>query len=259
MDILTGMRTYAAVVSLGSFTAAAERLGVSKALTSKYVQQLEMHLGARLLSRTTRKLNTTEVGQAYYLRCQQQTPQGELVISAPISFGETYLTNAVADYLEEQREVSIRLELSDRFVDIVDEGFDMALRIGEMQDSSLIARRLAPVRIIACATPEYPARAGVPKHPNDLTSHTCIVDTNFRTAANWHFQDDGQGFAVNVASRFRVNTAPAASSVVRVRNAGVQPLCGLSALSPSGGEGVFVHSILDKTRRRIATSPEWSE
>jgi DNA-binding transcriptional LysR family regulator len=172
------MRTYAAVVATGSFTAAADRLGISKALTSKYVGQLEDRLGVRLLNRTTRKLSVTEVGQVYYQRCgqlledfeeleaaikdQQSAPQGNLVVAAPTTFGENQLTQAVADYLDEQPGVSVELVLADRFVNIVDEGFDLAVRIGKLPDSNLIARRLAPVRVVACASPDYLSRHGTP-------------------------------------------------------------------------------------------------
>lgn len=223
MDVLTGMRTYAAVVAAGSFTGAAERLGISKALSSKYVGQLEEHLGARLLNRTTRRLNVTEVGQAYYQRCrqllddmeeleaavrqQQEAPQGRLLITAPTTFGEMYLTRAVADYLKEQPGVSVELVLADRFINIVDEGFDLAVRIGQLADSSLIARRLAPMRVALCASPDYLKRAGVPAHPQELTSFHCVIDTNIQDPEQWTFKEQGRSFRVKVNGRFRVNNA----------------------------------------------------
>ncbi len=230
MDILTSMRTYAAVVTTGSFTAAAERLGISKSLTSKYVGQLEDHLGVRLLNRTTRKLNLTEVGQAYYQRCQQlledfdeleaaikdkqAAPQGKLLVAAPTTFGEKYLTQAVADYLDQQPGVSVELVLGDRFVNIVDEGFDLAVRIYKPTDSSLIARRLAPARMIVCATQEYLSRTSTPVHPNELAKHNCIIDTNFHFPDRWQFQEKGQAFNVDVTGRFRVNNALAARNMI---------------------------------------------
>lgn len=230
MDMLAGMRTYIAVVAAGSFTAAAERLGISKALTSKYVGQLEEHLGVRLLNRTTRQLNVTEAGQAYYQRCrqlleefdeleaaiqdQQEAPRGSLVVAAPTTFGEMYLTRAVADYLDQQPGVSVELVLADRFVNIVDEGFDLAVRIGELADSSLIARRLAPARIAVCAAPVYLAQAGTPTDPRELESHTCVIDTNFHAADHWPFQKHGRRFSVKVNGRFRVNNAVAAREMM---------------------------------------------
>lgn len=223
MDILTGMRTYAAVVAAGSFTGAAERLGISKALTSKYVGQLEEHLGVRLLNRTTRRLNVTEVGQAYYQRCrqlldnmdeleaavrqQQEAPQGRLLVAAPTTLGEMYLTRAVSDYLKEQPNVSVELVLADRFVNIVDEGFDLAVRIGKLADSSLIARRLAPARIVLCASPDYLNSAGAPAHPKELEVLQCVIDTNIQDPEQWPFKEQSRSFRVKVNGRFRVNNA----------------------------------------------------
>jgi DNA-binding transcriptional LysR family regulator len=217
------MRTYAAVVTTGSFTGAAGRLGISRALASKYVGQLEAHLGARLLNRTTRKLNVTEVGQAYYQRCrqllddmdeleaavrqQQDVPQGQLLITAPTTFGEMYLTRAVADYLAEQPGVSVNLVLADRYVNLVEEGFDLAVRIGQLVDSSLIARRLAQMRIVLCASPGYLKHAGVPAHPEELAAHRCIIDTNIQNPGQWSFNEQGRHLRVKVDGRFRVNNA----------------------------------------------------
>jgi len=223
MDILTGMRTYAAVVATGSFTGAAEHLGISRALTSKYVGALEEHLGVRLLNRTTRRLSVTEVGQAYYDRCrqlledmeeleaavreQQAAPRGRLRVAAPTTFGETTLTRAVADYLDAQPGVSVELVLGDRYVDLVDEGFDLAVRIGNLADSSLIARRLATMRFCLCASPDYLAQAGTPSHPRELAGHDCIIDTNIRDPGQWQFRERGEPFRVKVSGRFHVNNA----------------------------------------------------
>lgn len=206
------------------------RLGISKALCSKYVGQLEDRLGVRLLNRTTRKLNLTEAGQAYYHRCkqlledfdelesaikdQQEAPQGKLVVAAPVNFGETHLTRAIAAYLDEQSGVSIELVLADRFVNIVEEGFDLAVRIGKLADSSLIARRLASSQFVICAAPEYLQRAGTPKHPEELQSHSCIVDTNFKNADQWQFQEAGRVLTIKVKDRFRVNTAGAVREII---------------------------------------------
>lgn len=225
MDVLTSMRTYVAVVTAGSFTGAAERLGISKALTSKYVGQLEDHLGVRLLNRTTRRLNVTEVGQAYYQRCQQllddmdeleaavreqqDAPQGRLKVAAPSSFGEMYLTRAVADYLKEWPNVTVELVLADRFVNLVEEGFDLAVRIGQLADSNLIARRLAPMRIVVCASPEHLDRDGIPAHPKELMSRNCVIDTNIKDPEQWPFKEQGRNFRVKVNGRFHANSAMA--------------------------------------------------
>ncbi len=225
MDTIDGMRTFAAVAAAGSFTSAAKKLGISTNLASKYVARLEDRLGVRLMNRTTRSLSLTEVGQAYFARCQQllddleelessvqqgQTaPRGTLRVTAPQTFGEMYLTGLVAAFLDDQPGLSVDLMLTDRFVDLVDEGFDLAIRIGALEDSSLIARRLADNRIVACAAPAYLARAGTPRRPEDLKDHACIIDTNVRSPMRWPFRIDGARVLVPVDGRFHVNSSRA--------------------------------------------------
>lgn len=298
MDVLNGMKTYVAVVTMGSFTRAAERLDISKALTSKYVRQLEEHLGVRLLNRTTRRLSVTEVGEAYYQRCkqvlddieelesatsdQQAAPRGTLLISAPATFGEFYLARAVARYQEEYPEVSVDLVLSDRFVNIVDEGFDLAVRIGTLQDSSLIARRIAPSRVVVCASPDYLARKGVPHHPRELESHRCVVDTNLRSLDKWMFEDGGDVLAVKVKGRFRVNNAIAVrEALLAGQGIGYVPTYAIGDELKNGklaiilesfegsGSGIYavyphnrhlaakVRTFVDFLVRRFGTIPEW--
>ena len=218
MDTLIGMRTFATVVKTGSFTAAADRLGMSKALASKYLNQLEQRLGVRLLNRTTRHLSLTEVGQVYYTRCQSlleavdeleaaiqdrhESPKGRLSITAPQTFGECYLAQAMARFLEQYPQVSVELNLTDRFVNLLEEGFDLGIRIGELADSSLVARRLASVRIITCAAPRYLERHGVPVHPLELDAHACVIDTNIDTPARWLYMIDGERRQIEVGDRF---------------------------------------------------------
>jgi|TARA_R110002072_G_scaffold2069_16_gene17448 DNA-binding transcriptional LysR family regulator len=225
MDTIDGMRTLVAVVKAGSFTAAAARLNISTALVSKYVGKLEERLGSRLLHRTTRSLALTEVGAVYYKRCQQvladfdqleaavqhrnAAPSGKLIVSAPTTFGELYLTDAVADFLEQQPAMTLDLRLTDRFVGLVGEGIDVAIRIAELADSTLIARRLAPARVVACAAPAYLARHGTPREPADLTHHSCVVDTNFQNGPLWSFKEGGKPRMVKVGGRFSVNSAQA--------------------------------------------------
>ena len=224
------MRTFAAVVATGSFTAASERLGISKALTSKYVAALEERLSVRLLNRTTRKISVTETGQAYYLRCKQllddfdrleaairdehSAPEGRLVVSAPTTFAEMYLTKAVSEFLDQQPGMSVELILADRFVNIVDEGFDLAVRIGKLTDSTLVARRFATTSIVAVASPPYLKRAGEPLSPDDLENHCCVIDTNFGSRNTWSFVRQGQTLNVNVAGRFAANNAYAIKEMV---------------------------------------------
>jgi DNA-binding transcriptional LysR family regulator len=190
MDRLTAMEAFVRVVEKGGFTAAAEDLRLSRAMVSKHVQDLEAHLGARLLNRTTRKLSLTEAGRVYYDRSTQllaelaeteeavgelqAKPRGRLRVNAPVSFGSLHLAAAIADYMAAYRDVVVELTLNDRIVDLVEEGYDVAVRVARLADSSLIARRLAPCRHVVCASPGYLKRHGRPEHPADLARHNFL-------------------------------------------------------------------------------------
>ena len=236
MDTIVGMRTFVNVVAAGSFTAAAQRSNMSTALVSKYIGQLEDRLGVRLLSRTTRSLVLTEIGSSYLERCIQviddfdeleaavhnkrSNPSGNLVISAPVTFGEMHLTAAVARFLARYPDISVDLRLTDRFVGLVDEGIDLAIRISELADSSLVARRLAPARIVACAAPSYLAQHGIPRDPHDLANHACIVDTNFQGSSEWPFKIGAKRISVKVSGRFSVNSAQSSRTMI-IAGAGI--------------------------------------
>lgn len=187
MDRIDTMNAFVSVVTEGSFARAAERLEISPQLVSKYVSQLEEHLGTRLLNRTTRKVSVTEAGTAYFQRAQQvlsdiedmenelgdlqHSVRGLLRINAPVSFAIQHMASVLTAYRAAFPEVQVDLQLNDRKVDIVQEGFDIALRIGQLKSSSLIARRIAPVRLSICASPDYLARQGIPSHPDELKQH----------------------------------------------------------------------------------------
>ena len=187
MSRLLTMRAFVTVVNEGTFTRAADRMGISPQLASKYVSQLEQALGVRLLNRTTRRLHLTEAGAGYHQRAQQVLneidemeselhdlqgrAQGLLRISAPVSFALRHMVPLLTDFQKAHPGVGIDLQLNDRKVDIVDEGFDVALRIGRLRSSSLIARRIAPVRLLMCASPEYLEQHGTPQRPEDLKEH----------------------------------------------------------------------------------------
>jgi len=229
MDTITGMRTFCAVANEASFVKAAKQLNISPALTSKYVGQLEARLGMQLLNRTTRSLSLTENGRAYLKRAArlvaefdelestvqecQNSPRGEIVVTAPKTFGETELTKAAAQFLKQYADISVDLRLTDRFVDLVDEGFDLAIRVGSLKDSSLKARKLAPAKILLCASPAYLAQFGMPKHPSDLENHSCIDDTNFEGGHWWPFIVDGEKITIKAKGRFRANSANATRSM----------------------------------------------
>jgi DNA-binding transcriptional LysR family regulator len=219
---LARIRAFVQVFESGGFSAAARQHGRSKALLSKYVTDLEDYLGVRLMNRTTRKLSLTEAGEAYYREASQllqqlddldasildQTaaPRGLLRVSAPRNFGEMILAPAIFAFLAEQPGVTLDLRLEDRFVDLVEEGIDVALRIAAAPDSSLIARRIAAMRHAVVAAPAYLDAHGVPRAPEDLRNHAVIVDTNLSGQANWRFVVDGQTVSVHVRGPVRVNS-----------------------------------------------------
>ncbi|MBV1863155.1 MAG: LysR family transcriptional regulator [Rhodobacteraceae bacterium] len=225
MDIITGMRTFCAVAQQKSFVNAASLLGISPALTSKYIGQLEDRLGVRLLNRTTRSLSLTEQGSRYFNRCQeliaqfdaleasvqeaQTAPKGHLRLSAPRALGEAFLMPVISDFLDEYPNITVEVHLSDRFVNIVEEGFDLAVRVGVLQDSALVARKLSSLNIVLCAAPEYLEWAGTPHTPEDLSQHRCIIDSIFKGGATWPFWVNGKKTTVVVSGRATVNSANA--------------------------------------------------
>lgn len=221
MDTLDGMRTFVAIVDQGSFTAGAERLGISKGLASKYLAQLEARLGVRLLQRSTRRLHPTEAGLAYYERARQiideiaeleaaigegrDAPRGRLTIAAPQTFGERFVSDAAAAFLAAYPDVDVDLYFSDRYINLVEEGIDVAIRIGQLEDSSLVSRRLGEVQLIACASPAYLARHGTPRRPADLATHQCVRDRNFRRGARWPFTHGDVQEEVDIGGRLILN------------------------------------------------------
>jgi DNA-binding transcriptional LysR family regulator len=223
MDKLRNMEVFVAVVDVGSFTAAAEAFNISPVMVGKHIHALEQRLGARLLTRTTRRQSLTEIGRQYAERCRQiladiaaaesgaeamrATPRGTLKINAPVSFGTQRLAPAMADYLALHPEVSLDLALNDRVVDLVDDGYDAAIRIGELNDSGLVARPLQPYRMLICASPDYLARAGVPQTPSDLMRHQCLDFMHWNKRVRWKLDDTVQ--AEIPSSRFRSNNGQA--------------------------------------------------
>lgn len=218
MDRLDEIAAFAAVADARSFTQGAKRLGVSGAQVSKLIARLEDRLGARLLNRTTRDVSLTDIGRAYLDRARglledfealeesvrdEAGPSGLLRISAPVSFGAKQLDPALLDFAAAYPEVSLEVSYSDRMVNLVDEGFDVAVRIGRLPDSSLIARRLAPVQMIVCASPAYLQHHGSPQSPADLASHEAIVDLNAADPFLWGFGYQGECIEARVHGRLR--------------------------------------------------------
>jgi DNA-binding transcriptional LysR family regulator len=225
MDRLMCMQVFVRVVEKGSFSATAEEFRISPTMVGKYIMHLEERLGARLLNRTTRQQSLTEVGNVYYERCKvvlaevevadasatalQQVPRGLLRVSAPVTFGANALVGAIGDYLQKYPEVHIELSLNDRVVNLIDEAFDVAIRIGNLPDSSLIARKLAPYRMIACASPSYLARHGSPQTPAQLAAHNCMGFMYSVAQKHWQFTDREITSNVQINGNFRVNNGQA--------------------------------------------------
>ncbi len=222
MDNLTDVAVFVRVVERGSFTLAADDLALSRAVVSKYLSRLEERLGARLLHRTTRRLSLTEAGAALFEASRgalerieeaeaavaqfQAEPRGRLRVSAPMSFGILHLGPAIADFARANPKVTLDMRLDDRFVNLVEEGIDVAVRIGVLTDSSLVARKLASTRAIACAAPSYLAEFGEPETPEDLAGHNCLVYSYLSTANVWRFTaPDGRELPVAINGSFRVN------------------------------------------------------
>lgn len=204
MSLFDDMTAFVRVVEAGSFSGAAQRLGVAKSIVSRRIAALEARLGASLFHRTTRRLGLTEIGVAYAGRARQiladvaeaneiagrlqSTLRGKLSIAAPMSFGWRHLSGAVAAFLAAHPELEIDLDLNDRTVDLVSEGHDLAIRIGDLPDSSLIARRLSPCRQVVCASPAYLAARGAPLTPADLAVHDGLIYGHRPPPEVWRFR-----------------------------------------------------------------------
>ncbi|MEL7298477.1 MAG: LysR family transcriptional regulator [Pseudomonadota bacterium] len=225
MDDLRAIRVFDKVVELGSFTNAAEALDLSRPMASKHVAALEQTLGVTLLRRTTRRLTLTEAGERFHIRARdllqradeafaeatgmQSDPSGALKVNAPVEFGRSFVTGLLCALQYRYPNISIDLTLNDRVVDLVDEGFDLAIRVGELPDSSLIARRLARCSLTLCASPDYVAKHGLPDSPAALVDHNCLLYKWLAQGASWTFERRDQRETVKVSGDFRTNYGPA--------------------------------------------------
>ena len=223
MDRFAAMSVFVAAVTAGSLSAASRQLRMPLPTVSRKVAELEASLDAKLLVRGTRKLALTDVGEAYLHSCRRileelaeaergasgeyKAPQGELVITAPVTLGRLHVVPVAAEFLAAHPRVDLRLVLSDRPLNLVDEHLDLAVRVGELPDSSLVAVRVGQIRNIVCASPGYLAARGTPKNPLSLAEHDCVIFTGLGSAAPWVFRS---GDSVRVRSRMVVSTAEAA-------------------------------------------------
>jgi DNA-binding transcriptional LysR family regulator len=220
VDTLTRIRVFINVVETGSFSAASERMGLSRAAASKYVAQLEAHLGGRLLNRTTRRVSTTESGRVYFERCREilhnleeadglvsgltAQPRGTLRITAPTYFASRYLLPLINEFTQNCPELNVELMCAERLVDLVDEGYDLAVRMTNLGDSDLIARRLSSFRHVLVASPDYLAKRTAPRRPDDLHEHASLLYA-YLPGSMWRFTKDGEDSSVPVSPLVRSN------------------------------------------------------
>ena len=225
MDRIEAMTILVAAVDTGSLSAASRHLRIPLATVSRRVSELEEHLNVRLLHRGNRKLVLTDAGSAYVASCRRimeeiaevertasgeyRAPQGELIISAPAVMGRSHVLPILTEFLSAFPDVRIRLQLTDRYVNLVEEHIDLAVRVGELPDSSMIATRVGTIRMVLCASPAYLKRRGVPKKPADLAAHECVIHESGATSNNWEFATEKTKQTIRVRSRLAVNLGEA--------------------------------------------------
>jgi DNA-binding transcriptional LysR family regulator len=228
LDRLQSMAVFVRVAELGSFSSAALQLGLSKSAVSKHVTALEERLGVRLINRTTRRLALTEAGSVFRDYCARiaqdveeaelsamqhgTLPRGRLKLNAPMTFGFLHLGPLLPEFLARHPGIEVELTLNDRFVDLLEEGYDVAVRIGRLADSSLIARRLATTRFVCAASPAYLARAGAPCQPTDLTGHNCLRYSLHRQPDDWAFGRGAEHVSVRIKGNLKANNGDALRS-----------------------------------------------
>ncbi|GAA6617880.1 LysR substrate-binding domain-containing protein [Scytonema sp. NUACC26] len=229
MDRIDCIKSFVRVVETGSFSAVARELDTTQPTVSKQIAALEEYLGVQLIMRSTRSLNLTDEGTRFYEHCQQvlaamteaeasvgsrQTPSGLLRVSCPVAFGQFQIVPRLKLFLDRYPDIKINLTMSDHFSDLVEEGVDLAIRIGDLQDNSLIARRIGVTRRITVGALSYFQQAREPEIPEDLTHHNCIVYTRLSTVNEWHFQGSHGDIKVTVSGNFQANNSTAVREAV---------------------------------------------
>lgn len=288
MDRFEAMSVLLAVVEAGSLSAGARRLRAPLATVSRKVGELEKHLGVRLVQRTSRGLVLTEEGRAFVAASRRILEEldaaerqaagdhgalrGGLHVTAPIAFGERHVLPIALEFLKEHPEIDLRLTLADQQVRLADEHIDVALRIGHLEDSALIATRVGTVRRVICASPAYLARRGIPRQPDDLAEHDGISFQGFATAPEWRYRRDSPAFAVEPRPKFAVNTTNAAIQaalagvgIIRVlsyqvsehlRSGALQEL--LTEFAPEPLPVHLVHAPADPLGRKVRSFLDWT-
>jgi DNA-binding transcriptional LysR family regulator len=236
MDRLSGMAVFAKVAETKSFSEAARRLGLSKSAVSKHITRLERDLKARLINRTTRRLSLTEVGAAYYEHCARMvaeaeaadlvvsrlhaTPRGVLKLTTPAAFGHLEIAPGISELLTRYPEMAVQIVMNDRPVDLAEEGFDVAIRLTEEPPQNVVARKLTTIRWVTCAAPDYVARHGAPRVPQDLQSHNCLFYSFLESSIEWRFRSARGDLTVRAAGNFTANNSEALREAA-VRGLGV--------------------------------------
>ena len=226
MDRLEAMAVFAAAVEAGSLSAAGRKLRMPLATVSRKISELESHLKAGLLVRSTRKLSLTNAGRSYLIACKRileevseaervasgeyRAPRGELIVTAPIVYGRLHLLPVITEFIKTYPDVDVRLVLADPVLNLLDDHIDVALRVGELPDSNLVATRLGVIRHVVCASPHYLARRGTPATPRELVEHDCVTFAGLMSSNVWAFKQPRSELSVPVHSRLSVNTAEAA-------------------------------------------------
>lgn len=300
MNQLNDMATFASVVAEGNFSRAARNLGLSKATVSKRVSRLEDRLGARLLNRTTRRLSLTEIGSAFHEHCARlvaeaeeaehtvteltANPRGTLKVNVPMSFGRLHIARAIPEFLSRFPDLKVDITLDDAFVDLVHGGYDLAIRIADLPDSSLVARRLAPSRRVVCGSPGYFRRRGVPETPDDLRNHDCLSYSYLATTGSWPFRKGQRTWNIPVSGSLNANNgdvllaaAAAGTGLVLVptfmveqqlRSGALRPILASYAESDFGIYAVYPHrrhvsakvrAFVDYFAERFGPAPYWDE
>lgn len=250
MDRLTAMQVFSEVAQRGSFTAAADQLGMTRVMVTRYVNDLEQWLGTRLLQRSTRRISLTASGESCLARCRRmlelsaeiqegldqrdQTPKGQLRITTSMSFGIAHLAAAISDYQTRYPEVSVDMLMLDRSVNLIEDRIDLAIRITSELDPGLVARRIAPCRSIVCASPRYIERHGLPESPEDLSRHNCLIYSNFGKK-DWHFFRGDEHVSVQVSGNLSANEATVLTQAMLAgAGVGLQPTYLVGPLIQSG-------------------------
>ena len=261
MNRFEELEAFAAVVEMQGFSRAADKLGIAKSMVSRRLSDLEQRLGVQLLQRTTRRQSLTEAGKDFYPRVSQIVTDlieaeefvansdcqisGKIKLALPLVIGQGQLAQPISQFLKDHPDIKIDIDLNDRMVDLVQENIDLAIRIGDLEDSSLIARQLSKFHFAICASPDYLAREGEPLHPDDLSDHEVLVYSNVSTGRQWSFQQDGKRISPRVKYRMSVNNGEFATAVACQ---GLAIVSGpLAYLQPSIASGDLVPILRDYT------------